>query len=538
MSNQRLKQMKVVDTTGKEVIVDVFQSPAIGNNLELSGSSQNNMTIKSEKHINLEPGEGVGDIQLKPGDDIAFYSHHRAADKQDEVSLKILDGADEPVKLQIQSKGMTLSTKPKSGTNTEEYNVNITTGNTSGNSKAYLKVRARAIDLRCEEHGGIALQPKGKDGSGHMNKIKFEHGGGDGLEFGTFNTEKSSLFTEEYRFNRDGVVKMATRQTEPSDKKDNADDTTYNKYVKQDDDFYDIIDEEDEQTTWHDIIKTASALNQKQNGNKVFEASTTSKGNLEIASYKTPIEGQYVISTDIKTLISAATGTSFTDQHYKALLEEESHTMSTEGVTVSIINRHMGQQEGIDVPVITIHTPVKDWYVINNIIEGASYVSGNYCVADKEGIEGYHLITESQEIEAFKDVVTIALAGHSINIESASDITLKAANKLELKGTLDFGSTFSFGETDGGISVQFKNTKKNAKKDCGVLKVDVVNNAASTYTFDYNTLNAGEPFTDICNDNVQVPAGETKTVAQVSVYDIAKFIVWAKTNNFGPWANE
>jgi hypothetical protein len=46
-----------------------------------------------------------------------------------------------------------------------------------------------------------------------MNKIKFEHGGGDGLEFGTFNTEKSSLYTDEYRFKRDGIWKMATRQT-------------------------------------------------------------------------------------------------------------------------------------------------------------------------------------------------------------------------------------------------------------------------------------------------------------------------------------
>jgi hypothetical protein len=44
-----------------------------------------------------------------------------------------------------------------------------------------------------------------------MNKIKFEHGGGDGLEFGTFNTEKSSLYTDEYRFKRDGIWKMATR---------------------------------------------------------------------------------------------------------------------------------------------------------------------------------------------------------------------------------------------------------------------------------------------------------------------------------------
>jgi len=51
-----------------------------------------------------------------------------------------------------------------------------------------------------------------------MNKIKFEHGGGDGLEFGTFNTEKTSLYTDEYRFKKDGVWKMATRETTPNTK--------------------------------------------------------------------------------------------------------------------------------------------------------------------------------------------------------------------------------------------------------------------------------------------------------------------------------
>jgi hypothetical protein len=51
-----------------------------------------------------------------------------------------------------------------------------------------------------------------------MNKIKFEHGGGDGLEFGTFNTEKTSIYTDEYRFKKNGIWKMATRETEASDK--------------------------------------------------------------------------------------------------------------------------------------------------------------------------------------------------------------------------------------------------------------------------------------------------------------------------------
>lgn len=119
----------------------------------------------------------------------------------------------------------------------------------------YLKVRAQSIDLRCEEHGGIALQPKGEDGDGNMNKIKFEHGGGDGLEFGTFNTEHTSLFTGDYRFNKNGVIKLATRTTVASDKADENDPTTAYKYVKAADDFYDNIDVNDPTCTWEDIVK-------------------------------------------------------------------------------------------------------------------------------------------------------------------------------------------------------------------------------------------------------------------------------------------
>lgn len=46
----------------------------------------------------------------------------------------------------------------------EILDLNIITGNTLTNGsgkkrdeRGYLKVRARAIDLRCEKHGGIAL---------------------------------------------------------------------------------------------------------------------------------------------------------------------------------------------------------------------------------------------------------------------------------------------------------------------------------------------------------------------------------------------
>ena len=201
--------------------------------------------------------EAFDDIQLKPGDDIILYSHHREASKQDEVAVKVTDGDDIPVKLQLNAAELTMTTKDKVGDNSNVFDVNVNSGK---NTKGYLKVRAQAIDLRCESHGGIALQPKGYDSDNFMNKIKFEHGGGDGLEFGTFPTEKSSLFTNEYRFNKNGIWKMATRQTVNSDKADPSDTTTTYKYVKQADDFYDIIDQEDPTCTTEDIIKLVAYM--------------------------------------------------------------------------------------------------------------------------------------------------------------------------------------------------------------------------------------------------------------------------------------
>ncbi len=280
--------------------------------------------------INLEP---ISDLQVKTGDDITLYSHHR--EDPEELSVKVLNGAEisatdqteieeYPVDLQLNLSNLVLTTKDKDITiseknkakqaevttyNTEHaqdqdftpkvysptkdaknvLNVEIKTGKKakkatkSDGQYGYLKLRSQAIDLRCEDHGGIALQPKGYDNDGNMNKIKFEHGGGDGLEFGTFNTEHTSIFTGDYRFNKDGVIKLSTRFTEPSGKTDDTgifdnnpigkDPTNQLKYLKNDstnnaalatqegktfdaaDDFYDFVDSSDPTCTWEDIVK-------------------------------------------------------------------------------------------------------------------------------------------------------------------------------------------------------------------------------------------------------------------------------------------
>ena len=318
-------------------------------NLCIETTPSNVPTGKKGK-INIE---ALDDIQLKPGDDLALYAHHRGEGNKDQLLLKVLteatglkNGQDNeveiPAKLRINSADISITNKDsivcimveiKSSYNkTSDYEItsdftentfttgylytaaqisgklsqidatsggnavtaqnviddilgagvgksrmiHYTNGTTDtyykftkvsddngvinlsfedGDGFGYLKIRAQSIDLRCEEHGGIAIQPKGYDGSGNMNKIKFEHGGGDGLEFGTFNTDHTSLFTTDYRFNKNGTLKLATRTTQVSDKYNTNDETTHYKFVTQNDDFYDIIDSNDPTCTWEDIIK-------------------------------------------------------------------------------------------------------------------------------------------------------------------------------------------------------------------------------------------------------------------------------------------
>lgn len=129
-----------------------------------------------------------------------------------------------------------------------------------------LQVKARAIDLRCHDHGGIALQIAGQDGSNHENKIKFESDrttnigedatyasvGGKGLEFGTFNNLHTSLYTGDYRFKDDAYVYGVTRgplETTSTGKID---------YPTQSDDFKDILNET-HKATWKEIIDVARA---------------------------------------------------------------------------------------------------------------------------------------------------------------------------------------------------------------------------------------------------------------------------------------
>ena len=470
---------------------------AIDTNGVISVSSKGNVTVSSNKNVNVEPAwsnnvsgysGNYGDVAIKPGDDIQFCSHHREPKKRDKIVIKNLDGSDNPVKLEVHTGELTLSTKGKAATRKKNnttgedisnqalfdkagddkvMDVRIVTGvtldentNNERDERGYLKVRAQAIDLRCEKHGGIALQPKGYDGVGNMNKIKFEHGGGDGLEFGTFNTDKTSIFTNEYRFNREGIWKMATRETQASGKTilderegglQGLPATAAYKYVKQADDFYDIISNDDEQCTTKDIIKTAFAMN----GGKDRHTKITNKGAIEIATNPT-----YTITIE-ETPVEPATATA----------------------------------------ISTISTKIAS---LDSVAAGDVFNEGDFTALPVAAT----VYTNGTQYFSFTEV-----AAPSIKIESGAE--------LKLGGILDFGSSFNFGETDNGVEFQYKLTKKNAEKDCGIVKVVGVNNHAT------NNLTV---------EGVTIAPGQTATIAQCSMLDIIKLVNYMKTNNQGPWA--
>ena len=203
-------------------------------------NSKGNFAIESlTKHLNLESAKG---IQMKPSTNIILDSTRRI----------VLGKGNE---IQIEAKFDDFGDIHGYDGDDEEW--------------AELKINSRNLDLRCHDHGGIALQIAGKDKTGFENKIKFESDrtspiseqgtyngeGGKGLEFGTFNNEHSSLFTRDYRFNKYGFVYSVERDTPVYDsgKVD---------YPTQPDDFKDIINGTTPVTQWKDIVNVSEKYKQ------------------------------------------------------------------------------------------------------------------------------------------------------------------------------------------------------------------------------------------------------------------------------------
>lgn len=252
-------------------------------------SSKDNIEISSPKNINIEP---VKSIKFKPGSgaQVEFLADHTG--DVSEVLLKALtavdaDGNDLPAELPIRFKFNCDETEfnKKGAAEVDTFDIKYKTGRKEGKGNTYCqaKMKARSWDIRCMEHGGIALQPNGEDGDGHENKIKFESNrisnigdaaeyegsGGDGMEFGTFNNEHSSLYTGDYRFKGDAPIYGVTRGELEKNLSTGKTD-----YPTQADDFKDIIPEGQlaDPVTWNDIIEL---VRKQRNAPKVWRGTVS-----------------------------------------------------------------------------------------------------------------------------------------------------------------------------------------------------------------------------------------------------------------------
>lgn len=588
----------IVDPTDPEKKIMYVDGVLFGE-LKSKGNKGTNVTLAGNNNINIEPraalgtGEGEnkpsdanrkgGNIALKPGDDIELWAHKRGSKKRDEVSIKMMTevpNASDPsqmdevaAKLQLNTADIMVTSKDKA-TDSDITNIIF---NKASNTRGYLKVRAQAIDLRSETHGGIALQPRGNDGDGKQNKIKFEHGGGDGLEYGTFNTEKTSIYTPEYRFKKDGVVKLASRvvlDNTPgqggNDKYqgNNVDPTTHYSYQKQADDFYDVIASGDPQCTWEDIINVASTLN----GTKYVRTHITDGGNVEIET-----KNSTIVTKEFKAGKAATTSASLPTITLANADVNIWYADTVDGVTgasrIIVEDAPKIQLESTnEVSLVSMNVCV--WDDVPVTAENfATYSSqmGTGLKKDTEPETKYvdgliYGITNDDRSKGDIDMtvfdsnlryVTCRQVGESSGVNIESDAKVKiAAPKLTLEGVTGFGSTMTFGEADEGLRYQYKATKKGKNKQCDVLQVEVFNNGTETVTFNEATHLASnsDKFTDengnpVAADqhiptfyktgDVPVPAGETKIVAQCSIMDIIKLVDYFKNGAGqpnGPWA--
>ena len=298
---------KIVDKNGVSAEIKHSYLNASGNleitNVDIDGAAADSkVNIVSKDSIQIKPGDGANiqmdcEQNLTSGDPIEFEvrtcnGSYTKAERT--VGMK-LNTAEITIDNQ---KAHTTSTAEEGVFDIDRLRVNFRTDKWktgSGASEAPTRVnhkgpldvkfRAKSFDIRChgtEPGGGIALQPSGTDPNHFENKIKFESSrtsdiattrdnpisgdtktsatytteGGMGLEFGTFNNEHTSLFTNDYRFNKDGMVFAVTRQTPEQDASSGKID-----YPTQSDDFKDVIDS-GLGVSWETIVKTALVFDQ------------------------------------------------------------------------------------------------------------------------------------------------------------------------------------------------------------------------------------------------------------------------------------
>lgn len=223
--------------------LQIINNSGEGSEALIELNDKGNFALESKtKHLNLESAKG---IQIKPTATLTLDSTRR-----------IIAGKGNEIQVEARFDDFGEVTGYKGAD--EEW--------------AELKINSRNLDLRCRDHGGIALQIAGKDSDGNENKIKFESDrtnsiyetgtyngeGGKGLEFGTFNNLHSSLYTGDYRFRGKGMVYGVLREAPVQTETGKWD------YPTQSDDFKDPTGSTTPRATWNQIIDAANKCNGKE----------------------------------------------------------------------------------------------------------------------------------------------------------------------------------------------------------------------------------------------------------------------------------
>jgi hypothetical protein len=262
-------------------------------------NDKGNLAVESlSKHLNLESAKG---IQMKPTTNIILDSTRRIV-KNNGNEIHIEAKFDDFGKV--------------SGFDGDDEQW------------AELKLHSRNLDLRCHDHGGIALQIAGHDGRGNENKIKFESDrttqigatknysgeGGKGLEFGTFNNEHASLFCGDYRFKKDAQVYAVTRETPTQTSTGKID------YPTQADDFKDVINAATPSATWDEIIGAAKKCANLDETIRAEVARQALSGEVDTSVFVTKSDVEGVVASAISEahidLTGVATEAWVLDQNY------------------------------------------------------------------------------------------------------------------------------------------------------------------------------------------------------------------------------
>lgn len=316
----QIKRIKVGDTTYDIFAKEAESAQTCNGVIGLGDNGKGNLELSSVaaglEKLNLVSADA---IQIKPGRDGVKtdvqpiqFDCELGTSACTEYGFKICNGAINNkdvrvVDLKLNAASLTLdrqkSYDKQSKVKDESFDIKVRCDKwnhgimdeSTNSGPIGLQVKARAIDLRCHDHGGIALQIAGQDGSNHENKIKFESDrtsnigedatyasiGGKGLEFGTFNNLHTSLYTGDYRFKDDAYVYGVTRgplETNTLTRKID--------YPTQSDDFKDILNET-HKATWKEIIDVARAYKDGTLSAGGGSGSGSEGGNVDLSAYAT-----------------------------------------------------------------------------------------------------------------------------------------------------------------------------------------------------------------------------------------------------------